>query len=320
GHAGDDRKRYARCRQRLRLLAASPEHERIAPFEPHDSPPGRAVLYKHSLDLRLRGRLAAAPLAHVDELGIRARVLERAGRDQPVINDHLRRRDQLERSRREQAGVPRPGPHEVDGHAASSRCARRSTSPAPAASIRSATAIPKPSPSPTKRSVIHWEPSGSPTQARSSISHSPTGPANAPTGVLQVAFRCRVSSRSARTHAAVKGSSSASTTAADTRPLRPSTARAPWPAAGTSSSSTPPISPNRPRRSSPARASTNASAAPSASLRSRVSTLPRISRISRSSRSARIWAARLRLLVPTEAPGASEASEVAPQIASRGSA
>ena len=74
-----------------------------------------------------------------------------------------------------------------------------------------------------------------------------------------------------------------------------------------------------PSRWSPAAASTSASHSPSRSLRNRVSTLPRTGSTSRSVRSARTWALRRRLLVPTRAPVGRAASDAAPQIPSRGS-
>ena len=44
GHSGHDLERDPRLAQRLRLLPATAEHERIAALEPHDDPPRGAVL------------------------------------------------------------------------------------------------------------------------------------------------------------------------------------------------------------------------------------------------------------------------------------
>ena len=85
---------------------------------------------------------------------------------------------------------------------------------------------------------------------------------------------------------------------------RHSTASAPCPGAGSicSGSSTSVTSSSRPSRASPARARITASTSPSCTLRSRVSTLPRIATTSRPSPSACSWAARRGEPVPTLEP------------------
>ena len=78
---------------------------------------------------------------------------------------------------------------------------------------------------------------------------------------------------------------------------------------------------SRPSLARPAAANTTASTWPSASLRSRVSTLPRMSQTSRSGLAPSTWALRRRLLVPTLAPAGSSANRI-PDLdtsASRGS-
>ena len=74
------------------------------------------------------------------------------------------------------------------------------------------------------------------------------------------------------------------------------------PAACASASSRSAMRAENPRRSSPADASTAASTTPSATLRRRVSTLPRRISIDRSARAARTWQTRRRLDVPTRLP------------------
>ena len=66
--------------QRLRLLAAAAEHERVAALEPHDACARRARARPAGASVSLLGHLlAAADLADVDELGVRARAVERLG-------------------------------------------------------------------------------------------------------------------------------------------------------------------------------------------------------------------------------------------------
>ncbi len=43
------------------------------------------------------------------------------GSDQPIVDEHVARADELEAAGRDQAGVARPGADEVDGHPSSSR-------------------------------------------------------------------------------------------------------------------------------------------------------------------------------------------------------
>ena len=108
-----------------------------------------------------------------------------------------------------------------------------------------------------------------------------------------------------RLRACAGSSSGARSSSSASSPERHWTARAPWPGAGSivSAESHSVTSLSRPIRRTPAAASTAASNSPSATLRTRVSTFPRIERTSRSPRSARSWAARRRLLVPTREPG-----------------
>ena len=145
GHAGHDLERHARLGERLGLLAAAAEHERVAALQAH-----------HPLALRAHARRAArlisscadagvaGLLADVDQLGVRPRVLAAAARDQAVVDDHVGPRDQLERAHGHEPRVAGPGADQVDDPLFGSRSraygeveARRSSSPAPALSIRS---------------------------------------------------------------------------------------------------------------------------------------------------------------------------------------
>ena len=96
-------------------------------------------------------------------------------------------------------------------------------------------------------------------------------------------------------------------------------ASAPWPGAGSVSGASHSVtSCSRPSRRMPAAAASTApSNSPAATFLIRVSTFPRIERISRSPRSARTWAARRRLLVPTTAPARRSRNEHLPSRATR---
>ncbi len=147
---------------------------------------------------------------------------------------------------------------------------------------------------------------------------SPTMRACAPTGVWQLVSSVSTTARSASRRARAAASAIGSSRARVSSPLRVSSASSPWPGAGTnvSGSSAAPASPSRPRRRSPASASRAASHSPSASLRSRVSTLPRSGTTSTSARSARSCERRRRLEVPTRAPAGSASIDRAPTSAS----
>ena len=143
--------------------------------------PARRPLGDQRLDLLLLERVASRLLADVDELGVVAGAVERAGRDQAVVEDHVGGRDQLERARRHQPGIAGAGADEIgdagpgaaaepvrvahERTSASQARERSRISPAPAASIRSASAAPSApgwSGSPATRSRTQAVPSGSP--------------------------------------------------------------------------------------------------------------------------------------------------------------
>ena len=115
------------------------------------------------------------------------------------------------------------------------------------------------------------------------------------------AARRRSASTAARVGPSFNGPSTASAAGSSARHSRP---RAPWPTAGSihEGSSNSVMCAARPRRSSPACARMIASRFCSSSLRSRVSTLPRIVVSFRSGRRCKACARRRRLLVATTAP------------------
>ena len=71
GHARHDLERHARGAQRLGLLAAAAEHERVAALEPHDPLAGLPELDQQRVDVLLRHRDVARLLADVAQLGVR---------------------------------------------------------------------------------------------------------------------------------------------------------------------------------------------------------------------------------------------------------
>ena len=114
GHAGHDLERHTRRGERLRLLAAAPEHERVAALEAHHALAGPAQFHEQVVGLLLAERGRAGLLAHVAQLGVRPCAVERARRDQAVVEDRVGAGDQLQRAARHQARIAGPGAHEVD--------------------------------------------------------------------------------------------------------------------------------------------------------------------------------------------------------------
>ncbi len=282
GHAGHDLEGDAGGAQRLRLLAAAAEHERVAALQAHDGPAGpRACSTSSAVGLVLGHLVAAAdPCRRRSARRRRARRAPR--RDQLVGEDHVGARDQLERARRQQAGVARAGADQVDAAGRSSAAA----SPARRARQqplrdRGARAPRASSPDSSSRShVAAVDPARRQRAQRQRVAVEGGVGADRRCGSRRRARS--TSARSASTHRSVAASAiRRGGRRASASSLRPRAASAPWPGAGTRSAAraaSPRAQPPAARRS----ASTIASASPSASLRSRVSTLPRSSTTSRS--------------------------------------
>ncbi len=155
--------------ERLCLLAAAAEDERVTALEPHHAAPMARALDHQFLDPLLRRPTVPGLLADVDQLGLRTRTVEDRGRNQAVVEHDVGGGDQLHRLHRYQAGIAGAGADEVhDARARTHRAspaARSRMSAAPAPSIRSASASPSAagcSGSPATRSRTHSLPSGSP--------------------------------------------------------------------------------------------------------------------------------------------------------------
>ena len=264
GHARDHLEGQPRGAQRLRLLAAAPEDERVAALEADDAATGADVVDQQAQGLLLGDLLAAADLAHVDELGVRRRVGQRLGRRELVEEDDVGLAQDLDRPQRQQPRVARARPRR--GRRARSSAApapRPRTSSAPAARSRRATSAPSASGSPagpSRSSRTQAAPSSRPTNARSA---GPARPPRARRG-RRPAWRSRPPGRGRR-RARPQAGHRRGVGDRRRRRLRPLVAgprgstSTPWPAAGTSASRAPPASPARPSRCSPARARTIAS-------------------------------------------------------------
>jgi hypothetical protein len=101
-------------RQRERLFAAAPEHERVAALQAHHPLPAVCQLHQQPFDVALgRGR-AADRLAHVVQPRGRRREREHPRADQSIVHDRVGRQNALERLEREQLGVAWPGPDQRD--------------------------------------------------------------------------------------------------------------------------------------------------------------------------------------------------------------
>ena len=112
-HAGHDEHRYPRLAARRRLLAATPEDERIATLEPDDGAPAPRMIHEHRVDLGLRVGRVSGTLARVDQLGARASLTEQLGARQAVVHDHVGAAEQVQAPRGDEAGVAGTATHEV---------------------------------------------------------------------------------------------------------------------------------------------------------------------------------------------------------------
>ena len=100
GNAGGDRWNHlegdARVAQDLGLLTAAAEHEGVTALQAHDDVRRPAVLDEQPVGLGLGDLLAAALLADEDEPCVAAGAVERAGRDQAVVDHHVGPGNQVE--------------------------------------------------------------------------------------------------------------------------------------------------------------------------------------------------------------------------------
>ena len=141
--AGDDLEGDLGLGERLGLLAAAAEDERVAALEADDDFALPSAIDQQIGDLILGHARCAGLLAHVEQLGFGSGERQGAAWDQAVVNDHVGGDDQLERPRRHQPRVPGARADQVDdpgpvGHPVPISSALARMSAPPAARMRSA--------------------------------------------------------------------------------------------------------------------------------------------------------------------------------------
>ena len=99
--------------QRLCLLAAAAENERVSAFEPHDHI-FASLFDQKGVYRRLAKGMIAAFLADVDTFGAGRGEFEQFLIGQVIENDHLGLLEDFLSPDRQKTGVPRSGPHEID--------------------------------------------------------------------------------------------------------------------------------------------------------------------------------------------------------------
>ena len=89
GDAGHDLDGDARLAQRIELLAATAEDERIAALEPDHGLAGAGAVDQQRVDVLLRHAMRALGLADRDQLGLAPGMIEHALADQPVVKNDV---------------------------------------------------------------------------------------------------------------------------------------------------------------------------------------------------------------------------------------
>jgi hypothetical protein len=99
--------------QEDRFLAAAVEHERIAPFQPHDNLP-LACFFRHEVADGILVERLRRGRADVDALGGGSRHAQHALVDAMVVHDDISTFETLSPSYAHQCRVARPGADDVD--------------------------------------------------------------------------------------------------------------------------------------------------------------------------------------------------------------
>ena len=141
GDTGDELEGDSGGFQRQPLLAAPPEDERIATFQPHDPLSLTAEPNQQIVDLLLGCAVGAGSLADVVQFGVRARPSQDGAVDEGIEDDGVRFAQELPAPQGEQFRVARPGPNDVNdpSHQSLPRTASRKPtymSTAPRSSLR----------------------------------------------------------------------------------------------------------------------------------------------------------------------------------------
>ena len=114
GHAGDDAERDAGLGQRQSLLAAAPEHARVAALEAKHAMAQARQRNEAVGDARLRRRWLAAALAGKFERGAGIGERQHARIDEGVMDDDVRRGETGKRLERQHGGIAGTGAGEPD--------------------------------------------------------------------------------------------------------------------------------------------------------------------------------------------------------------
>ena len=117
GDAWDDPNLVPARHERLHLLAAAAEHQRIAALEPDDGRAAAGETEEHLLDLVLRARVEARLLPHVQHVRVGGDEVQDRGRDEAVVHHHVRSLHQMVRLERQQPRVAGTRADEVDAAA-----------------------------------------------------------------------------------------------------------------------------------------------------------------------------------------------------------
>jgi hypothetical protein len=112
--SGHDRERYAGALERLGLLAAAPEHERVPALQADDSLARPREVDQQTVDLLLASPRIARAFAGVDQLRIRSSPCDQLGCDQAVVDDRVGAFDELDGARRREARISGPRADQID--------------------------------------------------------------------------------------------------------------------------------------------------------------------------------------------------------------
>ena len=99
--------------QRVHLFAGAAEDQRVSTLQANDLRSCSGARHHQKVDLLLPDSFAAAPLAHVLNLGGRRNQSQDFGRDQVVVQHDVGRPEQPQRFHRQQFGIARTRAHQV---------------------------------------------------------------------------------------------------------------------------------------------------------------------------------------------------------------
>src|SRR5439155_17658063 len=133
-HTGDDLERDPGDCERLGLLRSPTEHERVTTLEPDDPATEPGVADQEGMDHGLGQGVVAAALAREDAEGTGRRLGEDSRVDQAIVDDDLRREQDLAGAAGQEPWISRPRADEIDrpyGHGRVSRATSRARASAP---------------------------------------------------------------------------------------------------------------------------------------------------------------------------------------------